>query len=444
MSIRVKLAVLLSLAIAAAAGCTAAVAVALQNRALRAAEEEKVRLLVASVRTMAEESALARDPLMLLDYLSFVRRDRAEVAGARVRYDGRWQESEPAPANAREERDESVSVPAADGRPEIVVLLRLSRRVLDARLRAATDLLARDVARACVMLVLTGLLVSLPLSWTFTSRLIQIERALASVGDGRLDAAVPERGSDELARLGRGLNAMIGRLRELDDMKRTFVSSITHELRSPLFAIDSYVKMLLRDSKALGDEERKQLARISENAARLAHFVTSLLDMARIERGKLEYRPKTTDLGRLVEDAALFFQSSAADGGKTMAVAVEPGLPAVLADPDLLTQVVTNLVSNALKFTPKGGRVEVSLRRDGAELVCAVTDTGVGIAREALPRLFQPFERVGNSKVGGTGLGLSIAKAMVEMHRGRMSAASEPGKGSRFSFTIPLAAPRGR
>ena len=199
--------------------------------------------------------------------------------------------------------------------------------------------------------------------------------------------------------------------------------------------------MLLRDSKVLGDEERKQLGRISDNAARLAHFVTSLLDMAKIERGKLEYRPKMTDMGKLVEDAAQFFQSSAADGGKILSVTIEPGLPAIHADADLLTQVVTNLISNALKFTPRGGRVEVSLRRDAQALVCAVSDTGVGIAPDALPRLFQPFERVGDSKVGGTGLGLSIAKAMVEMHRGQMSAASQQGVGSRFSFTLPLEPP---
>jgi len=447
MSIRVKLALLLALAIIVTASGATGVAVVLQGRALRAAQEEKVRLLLSSVRAMAEESLLARDPLMLLDYLTFVRRDRSEVLDARVRYDGRWQGPQvptPLTANAPDRRDESVLVPARDGRPDVLVQLSLSRLVLDARLRTASAILTRDVARACVALVLGGLLLCLPLSWTFTSRLIRIERVLAEVGGGNLNAVISEHGSDEVARLGRGLNAMIARLRELDDMKRTFIASITHELRSPLFAIDSYVKMLLKDSPTLGDAERRHLLRISDNASRLAHFVTSLLDMAKIERGKLEYRPKMADMGKIVEDAVLFYQSIAVEGGKSLTVSVEPGLPTARVDPDLITQVVTNLLSNALKFTPREGRVEVSLRRDGASLVCTVSDTGAGITAEAQARLFRPFERVGSSRVAGTGLGLSIAKAMVEMHQGRLAVESALGKGSRFSFTLPLPPPLAR
>jgi signal transduction histidine kinase len=245
-----------------------------------------------------------------------------------------------------------------------------------------------------------------------------------------------------VARLARGLNDMTQRLRELDELKRTFVASVTHELRSPLGAIESYVKALLRDARGLSDDERRQLERVRENAARLAHFVSSLLDMAKIERGKLDFHPRLTDVAKVVEDTVLFLKSRAQEEGKALEYRGEPGLPSIGADPDLVTQVVTNLVSNAVKFTRPGGRVDVSLRRAGAFLEVSVQDTGVGIPPEALPRIFAPFERVRNPlKAGGAGLGLAISKAIVEMHKGSISARSEPGRGSTFSFTLPLQAP---
>ncbi|OGR97835.1 MAG: hypothetical protein A2V88_11090 [Elusimicrobia bacterium RBG_16_66_12] len=440
MSIRVKLAAVLCLAVCVTTISAGAIFVMLERRSLRAAEDGKVRLLVVNIKTMAAESQLARDPLMLLDYLSFLGRDRKEVSGVRVRFVGRWERVAGLPG-ARESgpvRTESVLVPAQGDSPEILVETDFSRRVLDESYAASFRAMARDLGRAGLALILAGVLISVPLGWSLTSRLVAIERSMEAIGAGEPSEAVPAHGSDEVARLARGLNAMAARLRELDEMKRTFVASVTHELRSPLFAIESYVKLLLKDSSSLSVEERRQLERVQGNAARLAHFVTSLLDMARIERGKLEYRPRPLDLASLVEDATLFLGSRAAEEGKTLAFTAAPGLPQVNADPDLITQVVTNLVSNAIKFTPCGGRVSVALRRDGRRLECCVTDTGRGIPPEALPRLFQPFARAGNAaRTGGTGLGLSICKSIMEMHRGAIGVESVPGRGSRFHFTLP-------
>jgi signal transduction histidine kinase len=444
MSIRVKLALILALAVASAAGSAAAVFVAIERRSLRRSEDEKVRLLMQNVRAMAEESQLARDPLMLLDYLAFVDRDREDVVYVRARLGGRWEsrkDAVPPPASERV-RVETVSVPAVDGAPEAAAEVTFSRRVLDERLEQAYRVMARDLGRAAAVVLLLGVLLSVPLGWTMSSRLVAMERALEEIGQGRLQVKVPEDGSDEVARLARGLNDMTQRLRELDELKRTFVASVTHELRSPLGAIESYVKALLRDARGLSEDERRQLERVRENAARLAHFVSSLLDMAKIERGKLDFHPRLTDVARVVEDTVLFLKSRAQEEGKALEFRSEPGLPSLSADPDLVTQVVTNLVSNAVKFTRPGGRVDVSLRRDGAFLEVSVQDTGVGIPPEALPRIFAPFERVRNPlKAGGAGLGLAISKAIVEMHKGSIAARSEPGRGSVFSFTLPLEAP---
>jgi signal transduction histidine kinase len=277
------------------------------------------------------------------------------------------------------------------------------------------------------------------LSWSLTSRLVAIERAVDSLGKGRLDRPVPEKGTDEVARLAKGFNVMLTRLGEVDRMKRDFVASVTHELRSPLFSIESYARMLMREATGLTETERGHLIRIEQNAARLAHFVTSLLDMARIERGKLEYRPREIDVSKLIEDAVLFITSRASESGQTLTMTAEPGLPRLRADPDLVNQVVTNLVSNAIKFTPRGGRIEVKVRKVASSLECSVSDNGVGIPPEALARLFQPFERVKNPlKAGGSGLGLALAKSMVEMHGGQIAVESKQGKGSRFYFTLPI------
>jgi signal transduction histidine kinase len=441
MSIRLKLAAALAFTCAAAIAAAAGVFFSLQRRSLQATEEDKVRLLLGNVRAMAEESQLSRDPLMLIDYLTFLSRDRVEVARARARFDGKWvgPEATPFPEGERI-RVESVLAPAGAGRPEISVELSLNRKILEARLADAQKAMIRDLLQAAALVMLAGTLLSLWLGWTLTSRLVEIEKAMKEVGEGRLDRTIPAAGSDEIARLARGLNAMTVRLKELDELKRTFVASVTHELRSPLFAIESYVKTLLRESKVLGDDERRQLVRIEANAARLAHFVTSLLDMAKIERGKLEFRPRTADFARVVEDSVEFHRSRAVERGLTISFSAQPGLPALRLDSDLITQVVTNLVSNAIKFTAPGGTIAVSVQRRGDSAECAVSDNGVGIPAATLGRLFRPFERGADPlRSGGTGLGLSIVKAIVERHGGRVTAESQPGRGSRFAFTVPLA-----
>jgi signal transduction histidine kinase len=441
MSIQLKLASILSCAIAATALAAAVTFFVIEDASLRADEEARIGILTQSVRTMASESQLAQDPLMLLDYLSFLSRDRPEIVSARVSLAGRWQDAEGAKpmASGDKVRTELVSVPAAPGRGAVEVALDFSTTLLDRRISAARRALARELGGSALAVLLVGALLSVPLGWTMTRRLVVIERALADIGEGRLDRKLSDAGSDEVARLARGVNAMTSRLRELEDMKRTFVASVTHELRSPLFSIDSYVRMLLAEAKGLSEEDRRQLERIQQNASRLAHFVTSLLSTAKIERGSMDYRPRLCDLSKLVEDGALFQRAWAEEEGKTLVVEIEPGLPHLLLDPDLITQVLTNLVSNAVKFTRRGGTVTVGLKRAPDGIECFVADTGVGMPTEALAGLFKPFARVKNSVSAiGTGLGLSIVRSLVELNGGVVGVESAPGRGSRFHFKLPF------
>jgi signal transduction histidine kinase len=441
MSIRFKLAFVLALAVSAATVVVSSVSITIQRRSLKTAEEENIHLLLDNVRTMIQESTLARDPLMLIDYLSYLVRDRPEVLRARARVDGRWQGREPASLPPSEStRVETVTVPRDPSSPDVAVEIVLSRRVLDGRLAAEQLAMARDLTRAAAAVLLVGLLLSFPLGWTLTSRLVQVERAMEGVGAGRLDIQVRTSGADEISRLARNLNAMVVRLRELDEMKRTFVASVTHELRAPLFAIESYIKEFLRESPELRPEDRQRFVRIEANAARLARFVTSLLDLAKIERGQLDYRPRATEIARLIEDASEFQRSRASERRLALSFAADADLPQLKVDPDMITQVMANLISNAIKFSPPGGRIEVCVRRRADGVECSVADTGVGIPPETLKRLFRPFERGADPmRAGGTGLGLSIAKAIVERHGGRLLVDSTPGRGSRFSFTLPAA-----
>lgn len=439
MSIRLKLALLLAATAAAGALASSRVFFTAQRRALQAAEKEKNGVLVESVRVMAGEAQLAHDPLMLIDYLNFLKHDRREVLGARMRYEGTWRGSEPPEGPDLDAETVVIQVPASDDAPPVIVELRLSKAVLQARAAEAERALGAAVARSAGGVAALLALLGIPLAWTLTSRIVELRHAADAIGEGRLDRRVDERGRDELAALARGMNGMAGRLAELDEMKKRFVSSVTHELRAPLFAIQSYARIMLKESR-ISPEDRERIMRVEENAGRLARFVTTLLDAARIERGKLDYTPREVELEEIVRDVAAFHGERAKEEGREITVTVGPGPHRARADSDMIVMALTNLVSNGLKFSPPGGKVAVSLRRAAEGHEIAVTDDGPGIEVRDQLRLFRPFERLpAGKKVQGTGLGLSTVKTIVETHGGKVGLTSSPGNGSRFHFILPFA-----
>ncbi len=453
MSIRIKLALIISIAMAAATAATAGAFLSLQYASLRQAQEEKIRLWKANIANIASESMLAHDPLMLLDYLQGLRHYQ-EFLRLRLDAGDGWQDvgKTEASLTAGSARIETLSVPApvegkggrssspqsaASKHQAVSVEIWLSRTALDAGLREARTELERNLRIAAGGVTLAWLLLCFPLGWTMTRRILRIETVLHEIGAGRAEARVAITGSDEVARLAQGVNDMADQLQELDQLKKTFVASVTHELRSPLGAIESQVKTLLADTERLSPEGRENLQRIMNNANRLGHFVTNLLDMAKIERGKLDYAPRPMNLSELVENTVLFFQPKSAEGRITLEEDIAQGVN-LCADPDLVAHVLTNLISNALKFTHPGGRVRVELKQKAGGAECSVTDSGVGIPPEGLARIFQPFERVKNPlRATGVGLGLAISKSIMDMHGGNISAQSKIGRGSRFCFFLP-------
>jgi signal transduction histidine kinase len=442
LKIRSKLALLIAASAAAATLATAAGFLQLQRTTLADAEDEKNRLVLEAVRQSARESLLAKDPLMLLDALDAHIDAREEVHHARVLLGRKWEDvggrSPKSPAGGL--RSETVEVKSAGGKATVEV--QFSKAALAARQRRALEAATTNILRIGGSVLGIGLLLAIPLGRLMTKRLVRIEEALIAIGEGKLGESVPAHGSDEIAQLAKGVNRMSGKLQEVEQMKKTFIASVTHELRSPLGAIDSYVKEMLSKENGWSEEDKASLGRIQKNASRLEHFVTSLLEMSKIERGKLDFYPRNGNLGHIVKDTAEFFRPRAKEAGIALTAEVSGGISGTRFDPDLISQVVTNLISNAIKFTRKGGQIRVSAYAKQAGVEIAVADSGVGISAEALPRVFRPFERVRNPlRATGAGLGLAICKSIVEMHGGTIKVESEVGTGSRFTFHIPAQPP---
>lgn len=229
----------------------------------------------------------------------------------------------------------------------------------------------------------------------------------------------------------------LSQVRRLETVRREFVSNISHELRTPLASLKALTETL--SDGALDDPPAAQrfLARMEGEIDALTQMVQELLELSRIESGQVPVRLEPVAVRDFVSPAVERLRPQAERAALELIVALPEDLPFVLGDAERLAQVVTNLVHNAIKFTPAGGRVRVTAHAEGDEVFIEVEDTGVGIAPDLLPRIFERFFKADRSRSsGGTGLGLAIAKHIVQAHGGRIWAASQEGKGSRFSFSL--------
>jgi signal transduction histidine kinase len=259
-----------------------------------------------------------------------------------------------------------------------------------------------------------------------------------------LERRVEDR-TDELAAINEKLEASNARLQELDRLKSDFVSDVSHELRAPLTSISGYVDHLL-DGMAgeLSPAQKECLARVRGSTERMIRLINDLLDLARIEAGRVDLHLARLSLGEVAGEVLDVLQPFASDKGIGLDVEIPPVDILVRADRDKLHQILLNLVHNAVKFTPPGGkvRVGVSVRGDGT-VVTTVRDTGEGIAVEDLPRVFEKFSQVGDPETQkkGSGLGLTITQKLVALHGGTIWVESLPGTGTEFAFSLPAAEP---
>jgi signal transduction histidine kinase len=268
-------------------------------------------------------------------------------------------------------------------------------------------------------------------------RLVQqaatLERSLTAAQEARTEAEAARRAMAEQNK----------RLLELDRLKDEFLSLVSHELRTPLTSIRGYLDLVLdEEAGELNPEQRRFLQAVERNSGRLLRLVGDLLFVAQADAGRLSLERAKVDLAELAAHCVEGSAPAASEKSVTLVLMANP-VPALVGDRGRLAQVLDNLVSNALKFTPAGGTVEVRTFSEGEAVILEVEDTGIGIPAADQPRLFERFFRssvADDQAIPGTGLGLAIVKAIVEAHAGLISIESREGKGTTFRVDLPLAA----
>ena len=235
------------------------------------------------------------------------------------------------------------------------------------------------------------------------------------------------------------LSREVQKLRELDQMKNEFVHTVSHELKTPLTAIMGGSEILCEDKDQFTEQQNQILDIIVENAYRLKELINDLLDLSRLETGRLSLDCLPCDLDSIALEVACMFAGN--KNSCDVTIDTPEQMPVINGDPDKLKQVFQNLISNAVKYSPDGGAVNVSFEWDDKGVTAAVTDHGIGMPGEQLPFIWDKFYRVDSSttsNIEGTGLGLAIARHIIELHGGTVSVTSEPGCGSTFTFTVPI------
>jgi NtrC-family two-component system sensor histidine kinase KinB len=232
----------------------------------------------------------------------------------------------------------------------------------------------------------------------------------------------------------------VTRLAELDRLKSEFVMTASHELRTPLTSIGMSIDLLLEGAtKKLNEKEQQLLSAAHEEVQRLKAFVSNLLDLSKIEAGKMEMELSSISIRVLFEKAATVFNAQKEEKAVDLSFSVPEELPNVRGDDNKITWVLTNLISNALRYTPSGGHINLSAESFGSSVQISVSDDGPGIPYEYQSKIFDKFVQVKSDKaVGGSGLGLAICKEIVRAHGGTIWVDSVPGSGSTFTFTLPI------
>lgn len=339
---------------------------------------------------------------------------------------------------------------------------RVAHRIDEGRAQAS------EARHTAVLTVSAGLLLALVIAVWITRFTVRPLRSLArgaqAIAAGDFDYRVPVEGPEEVESLAHNFNQMAQRLGEVDRMKRHFVSSVSHDLKAPLASMQETTHLLLEDER-LNDEQKRLLELNDRCAERLQRMIADLLDVAQLEAGAVEFDLQPVDLVRACQEV-LAEASGLLEAGEIRVELDAPDAPLrVLADPQLLTKALWNLISNAVKFSPEGGTVRLAawlareedgeiplaLRRAGEgnlppAVVLTIADQGPGIADDDKPRIFERFYRSRKHEryASGTGLGLAITRAIIEQHDGRIAVDDAPGGGSLFTVLLPTIPEEGR
>lgn len=302
-------------------------------------------------------------------------------------------------------------------------------------------------AKQAIALGIGGLIGSallIALLTTYLTRYIVVPlrrtaRAARQLAAGNLSARVKEEGDAEPVELARSFNTMADSLQEGERLKDEFFALVSHELRTPLTSIIGYLELVLDDEEELSDEARRFLEVVERNAKRLLRLVGDMLFVAQVEAGRLSLESSAVDLDKVAAESVEAARPAAERAGVSLTLTAEPVRP-ILGDRDRLGQMLDNLISNALKFTPDEGQVDVRMTSAEDRAIVEVSDTGMGIPDAEQQQLFERFFRASSATsnaVPGAGLGLTIVKTIVEAHGGTVGLTSREGEGTSVHVELP-------
>jgi len=422
---------------------TAGTAAETRPQLLTVKELRETQLLKPVADTAAKELAQATVEIFNPDGSLAARAEPDKATTDKLLEDGLLPDPEVPPGEATK----LVEIPGAD---PINFLIKVSNPYTS---RAATlDRVRGTLLFTGLIALLASLVVGVPAASRLTTPLARLRRASSRLAHGQLDERAPSSEIVEVDDLAQQFNLMADRLSESlrlleadRDRLREFVADVSHELRTPIAALRTFIE-LQRDDKVDDVMRREFLDRSSEQISRLEWMSTNLLDLSRIDAGIFPLDMRDGDLRDPIRSVVEAHAELAEQRGVSLGSRV-PGSPVMARfDRERIVQLLTNLVGNGLKFTPRGGEVLVSLTDAPEGATLQVRDTGPGIPPAELPHVFERFFRgtnVGEARASGSGLGLAIARSIVEMHDGQIEAASEIGKGATFTVRLPRASRRG-
>jgi len=431
--------------------------------------EENQKNIINGLAQVGKESIITNDEILLINYVSLVKKTRGVIYAMVTGPQGKILAHTDVSLLGTIAND-AIAIKASSSN-ELVTQSYVSKEkqnILDIALPIFTNQKKMGIARigfsrdtlhkiveetlrktrnrifgVAIVVLIIGFIGAIILAQMMTKPIKQMAKGAELIGQGKLDTEISVKGKDELGSLARDLNKMSRQLKEIDQMKSDFVTSVTHELRSPLTSLTMYIDLFLKGGAGeLNDKAKKFLTIMERSNNRLSRFIDDLLDMAKIERGKMEIKKEPLGILPIVSETVQLIKPQADEKDIEITMDISDNLPLVFVDGDRTRQIITNLLSNSIKFTPEKGKVSIKIQDEGEHVQVSISDTGIGIPPEQINRIFDKFEQVREVRERvkgpkGTGLGLAIVKSLVEAQGGKIWVESEVDKGSTFYFTLP-------
>ena len=440
---------------------------------LRAQAEDARSDAAAKLATVCRDSFLSRDDIGLLNYVRHLAASPGTISAAFIGGDNRvlmhsdlslkgshharpWTLSPSARGilhrrgrenSGSREIIEYAAPVDADGVRLGFALLDYDAAAADAEIAMALRNTLRRFGGVSLLCLAAGLLVAHYTAYSFVKPITELTNAVGRVGGGDFSTAIRNDRDDEIGRLSRDFDRMAARLHKLDELKGEFIQTVSHDLRNPLFAIVMTCEYILAKN-TLGESEVDLTKTIWRSAQDLSRMVTDILDVSKIQAGKMVYHPEPSSPAELLQSAGALYATMMS--AKRLSLAVEvPNAPlSAYVDRTMISRVLSNLISNAVKFSKKGGRIAIGVRPDDATAAAVffVSDNGVGVPPEELPYLFGRFHQIAQTDpemkgLHGTGLGLTICKGIIEGHGGKIWVESTQGRGTTIFFSVPKSGP---